>query len=465
MLMAELIIQENGAMTGTVNLREIILGILMEVTEGEAYSHIVLRDTLEKYQYLPKRDRAFVSRVTEGTLENLIQIDYVIECFSKVPIHNMKPLIRNLLRMSIYQMKYMDSVPDSAVVNEAVRIAQKRGFYNLKGFVNGVLRTAAREMDGIVWPSPTEDPIEYLSVCYSMPQWILHKWLEQFSFEEVEQICRSFGEEKPVTVRMRTDRVSREEIIASLRDEGCEVQQHPYLDYAIRISGYNYLQALTAFRLGWIYVQDVSSMLVAEIAAPNWGDYCIDVCAAPGGKSTHLADKLKGSGYVEARDKSEDKVDLMQENIERLGVINMVAALRDATVFDQESFHKADIVLCDVPCSGLGVIGKKQDIRYRMNPTRQEELVRIQRRILAVSQNYVKPGGVLIFSTCTIGADENQMNLKYFLENYPFHLESIDPYIPEQLRCRTSRGGYLQLLPGIHETDGFFLARLKRNNE
>ena len=452
-------------MTGTVNLREIILGILMEVTEGEAYSHIVLRDTLEKYQYLPKRDRAFVSRVTEGTLENLIQIDYVIECFSKVPIHNMKPLIRNLLRMSIYQMKYMDSVPDSAVVNEAVRIAQKRGFYNLKGFVNGVLRTAAREMDGIVWPSPKEDPIEYLSVCYSMPQWILHKWLEQFSFEEVELMCRSFGEEKPVTVRLRTDRVSREEIIASLRDEGCEVQQHPYLDYAIRISGYNYLQALTAFRLGWIYVQDVSSMLVAEIAAPNWGDYCIDVCAAPGGKSTHLADKLKGSGYVEARDKSEDKVELMQENIERLGVINMVAALRDATAFDQESFHKADIVLCDVPCSGLGVIGKKQDIRYRMNPTRQEELIRIQRRILAVSQNYVKPGGVLIFSTCTIGADENQMNLKYFLENYPFRLESIDPYIPEQLRCRTSRGGYLQLLPGIHETDGFFLARLKRNNE
>ena len=452
-------------MTGTVNLREVVLGILMEVTEGEAYSHIVLSDTLEKYQYLPKRDRAFVSRVTEGTLENLIQIDYVIECFSKVPIHNMKPLIRNLLRMSIYQLKYMDSVPDSAVVNEAVRLAQKRGFYNLKGFVNGVLRAAARDMDEIAWPSGEEDPLEYLSVSYSMPQWILRKWLEQFSFEEVEEVCRSFQDEKPVTVRLRTEHVSREEIIASLREEGCEVTQHPYLDYAVRISGYNYLMALTAFRQGWIYVQDVSSMLVSEIAAPNWGDYCIDVCAAPGGKSVHLADKLKGSGYVEARDKSEDKVDMMQSNIERLRIINVVAALQDATVFDQKSFHKADIVLCDVPCSGLGVIGKKQDIRYRMNPTRQEELVRIQRRILSVSQNYVKPGGVLIYSTCTIGADENQMNLKYFLENFPFRLESIDPYIPQQLRCRTSAGGYLQMLPGVHDTDGFFLARLKRNDE
>ena len=452
-------------MAGTVNLREIVLGILMEVTEREAYSHIALRNTLEKYQYLPKHDRAFISRVTEGTLENLIQIDYVIECFSKVPIYNMKPLIRNLLRMSVYQLKYMDNIPDSAVVNEAVRLAQKRGFYNLKGFVNGVLRAAAREMDSITYPSADVNPIEYLSVRYSMPQWILKKWMDQFSFEEVEKVCASFQEEEPLTVRLRTDRVSKEQIIESLESEGVTWEQHPYLDYALKLSDFNYLQALTAFRNGWIYVQDVSSMLVGEVAAPNWGDYCIDVCAAPGGKSTHLSDKLKGSGYVEARDKSEDKVTLMQENIERLGIINMVAALQDATVFDQNSFHRADIVLCDVPCSGLGVIGRKQDIRYRMNPTRQEELVRIQRRILSVAQNYVKPGGVLIYSTCTIGADENQMNLKYFLENFPFRLDTIDPYIPEQLRCRTSEGGYIQLLPGVHDTDGFFIARLKRYDE
>ena len=452
-------------MAGTVNLREIVLGVLMEVTEREAYSHIALRNTLEKYQYLPKHDRAFISRVTEGTLENLIQIDYVIECFSKVPIYNMKPLIRNLLRMSVYQLKYMDNIPASAVVNEAVRLAQKRGFYNLKGFVNGVLRAAVRGLDYITYPSADVNPIEYLSVRYSMPQWILRKWMDQFSFEEVEKVCASFQEDEPVTVRLRTDRVSKEEIIESLESEGVTCVQHPYLDYAIRLSDFNYLQALTAFRNGWIYVQDVSSMLVAEAAAPNWGDYCIDVCAAPGGKSTHISDKLKGSGYVEARDKSEDKVMMMQENIERLGIINMVAALKDATVFDQNSFHKADIVLCDVPCSGLGVIGRKQDIRYRMNPTRQEELVRIQRRILSVAQNYVKPGGVLIYSTCTIGADENQMNLKYFLDNFPFRLDSLDPYLPEQLRCRTSEGGYIQLLPGVHETDGFFIARLKRYDE
>ena len=165
---------------------------------------------------------------------------------------------------------------------------------------------------------------------------------------------------------------------------------------------------------------------------------------------------------MEARDISERKVEKMQQNIERLGVINMQAAIRDAMNYDESSFHKADIVLCDLPCSGLGVIGKKQDIKYKMNPTRQEELVSIQRRILSVSQNYVKPGGTLIYSTCTIGADENQVNLKYFLENYPFRLESINSYIPEALRGRTTEGGYLQLLPGIHQTDGFFLARFRR---
>ena len=166
----------------------------------------------------------------------------------------------------------MDAIPDSAVVNEAVRLAQKRGFYNLKGFVNGVLRAAAREMDEIVYPSRTEDPVEYLSVSYSMPQWILRKWLDQFSFEEVERICESFRQESPVTVRLRTDRVSREEIIASMKEEGCVVTQHPYLDYAVRISGYYYLQALTAFRQGWIYVQDVGvkmgrMMLVSDMFA------------------------------------------------------------------------------------------------------------------------------------------------------------------------------------------------------
>ena len=452
-------------MADIVNLREIVLGMLMEITEGEAYSHIVLRDVLEKYQYLDKRDRAFISRTCEGTLEHMILLDYIIECFSKVPVYNMKPLIRNLLRMSVYQLKYMDSVPDSAAVNEAVKIAHKRGFYNLKGFVNGVLRAVARGLDGVVYPDPRENPVLYLSVMYSVPQWIVEKWVRQFGFETTERVCASFHVQRGTPVRCDLSKASKEEIIRELTEQDITVREHPYLDYALEISGYNYLQAVSAFKKGWIYVQDVSSMLVAEAAAPNWGERCLDVCAAPGGKALHLADKLQGSGYVEARDISEQKVALMQENIERSGAINIRAIVKDATVPDEDMFGKMDIVLADVPCSGFGVIGKKQDIKYKMTAAKQAEIIRLQRRILHVVQNYVRPGGTLIYSTCTIGQDENQMNLQWFLKYFPFHLESIDSYICDELKSKTTKGGYLQLLPGVHDCDGFFIARLRRNEE
>ena len=175
-------------MTKPVNLREIVLGILLEITEEEAYSHVVIRNVLEKYQYLDKRDRAFISRTAEGTLEHMIQLDYIIEQFSNVPVYNMKPVIRNLLRMSVYQLKYMDSVPDSAAVNEAVRLAQKKGFYNLKGFVNGVLRNTARRLSQVRYPDPAREPLHYLSVKYSFPIWMLNKWVMQFGYEVTERL-------------------------------------------------------------------------------------------------------------------------------------------------------------------------------------------------------------------------------------------------------------------------------------
>ncbi|MCI5900768.1 MAG: 16S rRNA (cytosine(967)-C(5))-methyltransferase RsmB [Lachnospiraceae bacterium] len=445
-----------------INLREIILGALMDIVEEEQYSHIVMKDVLEKYQYLEKRDRAFITRVTEGTLENMIQLDYIIERFSKVKVRQMKPVIRNILRMSVYQLKYMDSVPDSAICNEGVRLAQKRGFYQLKGFVNGVLRSVARNLDKVEYPSREKQPILYLSVTYSMPEWILKNWIELYGFDAVEEICADMHKEKLTSVRCNLGKASMDEIVESLKAQDICVERVPYLDYALNIGNYNYMKAVDAFKKGWFQVQDVSSMLVSEIAAPKWGDFCIDVCAAPGGKSLHLADMLQGSGHVEARDVTDYKVSLMQDNIERIGVINMSAVRMDATVFDPESVEKADILLADVPCSGLGVIGKKADIRYKMTPAKQAEIVKLQRKILDTVWPYVKKGGTLIYSTCTIGAEENQYNVKWFLENYPFRLESIDPYICDELKSKTTQAGYLQLLPGVHKTDGFFMARFKR---
>ena len=449
----------------SVNIRELVLETLLLINRDGEYSHIALGQVLGKYQYLDKKDRAFLTRTVEGTLERRIEIDRIINQFSSVKINKMKPVIREIIRSGVYQLKYMDSVPASAVCNEAVKLAAKKGFINLKGFVNGLLRNISRNLDHIEYPSKEEEPVQWLSAIYSMPEWILNSWLRLYDFESVETICKGIHKDHVTTVRCNLNKASKKDIMESLRNQGVTVTEHPYLDYALNLFDYNYLKALDAFRNGWIQVQDVSSMLVAEVAAPKWGDYCIDVCAAPGGKSLHLADKLEGSGFVEARDITESKVKLMQDNIERTALINMNAVVADATVFLPASEEKADILLADVPCSGLGVIGRKPDIRYKMTEKKQEDIVKLQRQILDTVWKYVKVGGTLVYSTCTIGAEENQYNLKWFLDNYPFKLESIDPYLPEELQGKTTRAGYLQLLPGIHESDGFFLARLKRVSE
>lgn len=448
-------------MTNGINPREMILEILLQIEEGE-HSHIAIRSALSKYQFLPRQERAFITRVCEGTLEYRIQIDYILDSFSKVTVDKMKPPIREILRSAVYQLRYMDSVPDSAVCNEAVKLTQRKGFYNLKPFVNGVLRTIAREMDQVKFSSREENLVRSLSVEYSMPEQLVERWLEAYGEETTEKILKDFLEEKPLTVRCRTYLNSQEAIVKSLTDQGVKVEPAPYLPYACHISGFDHILALDAFINGKILVQDVSSMLVAEAADPQKGDYVIDVCAAPGGKSLHVGDKMEGFGTVDARDVSQYKVNLIEENIRRTNSINVQAKVQDATIFDQESELLADIVLADVPCSGYGVIGKKPDIKYRVTPQKQEEIVILQRTILDRAANYVKPRGTLIFSTCTIAKEENEENMMWFLQNYPFKLESLDPCLPEELHSETTALGYLQLLPGVHKTDGFFIAKFRR---
>ena len=450
--------------TNARNVRDIIVSTLMEIIEEEEYCHVVLGQVLEKYQYLEKRDRAFITRVVEGTLEHMIQLDYIIERFSKVKVKNMKPVIRTILRMSVYQLKYMDSVPDSAVCNEAVKLARKKGFYNLTGFVNGVLRKIAREYGSIRFPGK-DKPVEYLSVIYSMPKWLTERFLEEYGFETTEKILEAFLEESPTTVRIREYQVEEDAVLESLKEEGVETEPAPYVKRAYYLKGYDYLPALKAFRMGSLQVQDVSSMLVGEAANPKEGDYVIDLCAAPGGKALCVADKLHGTGRVEARDISREKTELIRENAIRQNFLNVVVAEKDATELDGESLEKADIVLADLPCSGLGVIGRKKDIKYKMSPGKIRDLVNLQRKILEQASTYVKPGGTLIYSTCTIGREENLDNIRWFTQNYPYELDSLEPYLCQELHGDTAREGYLQLLPGVHKCDGFFIARLKRKKE
>ena len=447
-------------MTKAINEREIVLEVLLEITEHGMYSHIVLRDVLNKYQYLEKKERSFITRVTEGTLEHMMEIDYILDQFSKVKVKKMKPVIRNIMRSAVYQMKYMDSVPVSAACNEAVKLAVRKGFGSLRGFVNGVLRNVARNLDQIEYPT---EPLQRLSIQYSMPEWILNLWLKAYDSDIVEQMLQAFQRETPLTIRCNLRMGTPKQLKEHLEAEGVTVQVHPYLEYAFHISEFDYLGDLESFQNGEFSVQDISSMLVSELAAPKEGDYVIDVCAAPGGKSLHMAEKLNGSGHVEARDLTEYKVSLIQENIERTGLSNVEAVQQDALIFDEASVGKADIVLADLPCSGLGVLAKKTDLKYKATKEGADSLAKLQREMLKNVQAYVKDEGKLVYSTCTINPAENMDNIHWFLNQYPeFELIDIHGLLCEELQKDVKENGCIQLLPGVHQSDGFFLACMKK---
>lgn len=433
-------------MSDSVNTRELILDILMEVTEHQGYSHIILRDVLNKYAYLSRQERAFIARISEGTLERMLEMDMILNQFSKTKVKKMKPVIRNILRMSVYQIKYMDSVPDSASCNEAVKLAVRRGLGGLKGFVNGVLRNISRNKDQIRYPLEEKEPEEYLSVTCSVPLWIVQQWTQEYGYDRTKQMCQSFLESAPLSIRTNLQQTTPQHLKEKLEKEGVSVEENPEFSYAFFISGYDRLDALEAFREGLFSVQDMASMYVAEAADVQPGAYVIDVCAAPGGKSMHLAEKLQGTGMVEARDLTEYKVDLMEENIARCQLKNMKAVQWDATMKDTDSVEKADVVIADLPCSGLGVMGRKPDIRYRVTPEDVQALAALQRKILSVVQEYVKPGGTLVYSTCTVTRAENDGNVQWFGEQYPeFQFENMR-----------------QLYPGEGRHDGFFIAKWKK---
>jgi 16S rRNA (cytosine967-C5)-methyltransferase len=439
-------------------VRAVALDVISEVLDNGQYTHIVLRSALDKYLYLEKQERAFLTRLVQGTIENKIYLEYVTEQFSSTPVSKMKPLIRNILLMSVYQIIFMEQVPDSAAVNEAVKLAKKRKFAGLSGFVNGVLRSVSRNKHQI--KQPQQSTLHRLSICYSQPEWLVKRWLKDYDEETVETVLQAFLKEKKTYIRCRSNQVQN--VWESLEKSGITVEMAPYIDYALCVSGYNYLAAIPQFKQGLFFVQDVSSMLVGLVAAPKQGDFVLDICAAPGGKATHAAQLMDGTGHVEARDLSEPKVELIRDNIRRLQLTNMEARVWDAAIHDPQMEGKADILICDLPCSGLGIIGRKPDIKYRITEEQLHELAKLQRCILEKAWTYVKPGGRLVYSTCTIDRSENEENVKWILENLPFDAEDIASRLPVELRQEQKVKGCIQLLPGIHKTDGFFISSFIR---
>ncbi len=450
-------------MTNSLNLREMALEILLETEKNGAYPNVLLKQMLDKYIYMEKQERAFLTRLVEGTVERQMTLDYLIDHVSKTPVKKMKPVIRCVMRMGAYQIFYMDGVPDSAACNEAVKLAQRKGFSSLKGFVNGVLRNLSRQKGKIPMPKEQEDAVLALSVAYSVPEWLTEKIISDYGMQNAKNMFASLYENVgATTIRVNQSIISAKDCVKLLEKEGVSVKKAPYVENALEISGYDSLMHLESFEKGYFQVQDVSSMLVGLAAAPKPGDTVIDVCAAPGGKSIHVADLLNGSGHVEARDLTDYKVSLIEENIRRCGFQNISAKRADACVPDEASRESADIVIADLPCSGLGVLKKKSDIKYRMSQSQIEQLVKLQREILKNAVTYLKPGGTFIYSTCTVTKEENEWQAAWILENLPLKPVSLEGCISDELLKNSEEKFYLQLLPGREKADGFFIAKFQK---
>lgn len=446
------------------NIRELVTDMVTEITAGREKSHILIRNVLDKYSYLPGHDRNFIKKVTEGTIERLVTIDYVLNSFSKVPVNKMKPFIRSLMRMSVYQILFLDKVPESAACNEAVKLAQKRGFGQLKAFVNGVLRSVVRNKDTVVFPDKKKDFIKYLSVIYSMPESVVTLLISQYGAETAEAILNGYLLERPVCVRISQNipAIEKDKVLRNWTALGIEARKHPWLDYAYELYQAGSMRDDENFIAGLYTVQDVSSMLIGEIAGIHRDDYIVDVCSAPGGKALHACDKLAGTGCVDARDVSDYKTGLILENRERMRADNLTVKVWDARIKDGEVEGKADVVLLDIPCSGLGVIGRKPEIKYRLDEASFAELDALQKEIADAVVGYVKQGGTLIYSTCTLRKEENEQMVSYIMENFGFTTESLNPYLPADLHNADTGKGYLTLLP-TDKSDGFFMARLIKN--
>ena len=449
-----------------VNIRAVVLDILTEIEKEGEFSHITINNALLKYQYLDRTQRAFINRLSLGTIECRIEMDYILNQYSKTPVNRMKPLIRRIMRMAVYQIIYMENVPDSAACNEAVKLAAKRGFTGLKGFVNGVLRNISRNKDNITYPDKAKETKKYLSVKYSMPEWIIELWNTNMSYEEIEDILAGMKKDKKTYIRCNTLKGSTDYIKKILEEEGITVTEVSGLSYAYEISGYDYLTALKSFNEGLYQIQDISSMMAGEYVKPSTDSLIVDVCAAPGGKSINAALKLAEAAYdnkdipesgiskevlkgitgrVIARDVSDYKASLIDDNVARLGIPYIDVDVHNALEFDEELEGKADIVIADLPCSGLGIMGRKPDIRYNITKEKIDDIISLQRDILKVVSRYVKTGGTLVYSTCTINRAENEDNADWICNTLGFSKD----------------GEYRQMLPSAKaDNDGFFVAGL-----
>ena len=437
--------------------RELALKVLLDIEENNNYSNIAINKHFKNVN-LNNQDRGLATELIYGVVENKYYLDYIIDKLSKIKCKKMNIYVKILLRMGIYQILLLNSISDYAAVNETVSLVKK---YDKRssGFVNAILRNVIRQKDTIGEVDLKDDKIMYLATRYSYKPWMIKNWINNFSEEFTEDLLEANSEKPSVYLRTNTLKISRDSLIEKLKSEGINCSIVPTIDEAIRVENLKNIENNQLFKDGLFTIQDISSMMVGKVMNPKENSLVLDVCSAPGGKTTHLATLMNNTGKVVSRDIFDHKLKLIQSTVDRLGLTNVEVQSFDASVLDKESIDKFDYVLADVPCSGLGIIRRKPEIKYK-EKAELKDLPKIQKDILKNASKYVKVGGTLIYSTCTIQDNENIEVIKDFLDNNNnFKLVPINEV---KVDLDNQDNGYLKIYPNIHDIDGLFIAKLER---
>jgi len=437
------------------NSRLVAIKVIEKVLNDNAYSNIVLGLELNKSE-LSDKDKALVTEIVYGTLKYKYTIDKILLTYVKKGIDKLESFVLNILRISVYQIRYLDKVPSFAAVNEAVNLTKKRSNLGASKLVNGVLRSYLRDIDAKYYNE--EDNIERLCFEYSFTKALVKLFIKQYGSEKAEEILRGLNHKPDVTVRVNTLKLTYEEIWKKLIENGYNIEKGYVCQDAIRIIKGKNVENNPLFNDGNITVQDESAMLTAISMDLKQNMKVLDLCSAPGGKTTHIAEIMGNTGHVSAFDIHENKLSLIKENLKRIGITNTTCDVSDATIYNPSLFESADRVLIDVPCSGLGIIRKKPEIKWSKHINNIKGIIDTQRLIMENASKYIKKGGVIVYSTCTLNKEENESNIDWFIELHPeFKIEPM--FYGEHDNIRYNDKGYVTIFPNEY-MDGFFIAKI-----
>lgn len=440
------------------NSRKTSFKALYNVLYNDAYSNLEINRAIKASQ-LDRRDAALASAIFYGVLERRLTLQNIIKQYSSIPLRKIESKVLILLEQALYQILYMDKIPDSAAVNEAVTLAKNLRLSKSAGYINGLLRSFLRSEKRFALPDENKDKLAYLSVLYSCPKEIIETFISSYGEQMSEEILRSLIGRPPVTASVNTLKIGKNELIEKLKAEGVQAVSTAYAKNGLNLSSTGSIEELNAFKNGELYIQDEASQLAIELLNPKSGESVIDVCSAPGGKSFKSAIMMGNEGRIFSFDIHPHKISLISKTADRLGINIIKAEVRDA--LSGGVGFQADKVICDVPCSGLGVLRRKPEIRYKALPA-LSELPQLQYKILTESSQLVHKGGVLLYSTCTLNKSENNdVSGKFLSENKNF--KPLKLTLPDGLsRAIDEEENCLTLFPNVHGTDGFFVSAFVR---